>query len=186
MVESSSLSSFEIYHAIPFWLVKVLLRNQLIILWDFHCMLSFFSLLAFKFLSLFLTFVSLITTCLSVFFLEFILPGTVCLLYLVDYVLSHVRGVFSYYLFKYFLRSFLSSPSGTHIMQISVCLMLSQRCLRLSSFIFILFSIFCFTAVISTVLSSRSLIYSSASVILLLTSSVLFISVCSLVLLGLR
>ena len=113
-------------------------------------MLSFFSLLAFKFLSLFLTFVSLITTCLSVFFLEFILPGTVCLLYLVDYVLSHVRGVFSYYLFKYFLRSFLSSPSGTHIMQISVCLMLSQRCLRLSSFIFILFSIFCFTAVIST------------------------------------
>ena len=38
---------------------------------------------------------------------------------------------------------------------------------------------------ISTILSSRSLIYPSASVILLLiTSSVLFISVCSLVLLG--
>ena len=35
-------------------------------------------------------------------------PETLCFLDLVDYFLSHVRGVFSYYLFKYFLESFLS------------------------------------------------------------------------------
>ena len=55
-----------------------------------------------------------------------------------------------------------------------------------SSSHFILFSVFCFAAVISTILSSRSLIRSSASVILLLIPSTeLFICVCSLVLLGL-
>ena len=44
---------------------------------------------------------------------------------------------------KYFLRSFLSlSCSQTTIMQMLLCLMLSQRSLRLSSF-FILFSVFC-------------------------------------------
>jgi len=59
-----------------------------------------------------------------------------------------------------------------------VHLMLSQRSLRLSSFLLILFSIFCFMAMISTILSSRSLIHSSASVILLLIpSSVLFLYV---------
>ena len=49
--------------------------------------------------------------------------------------------------------------------------MLSQRSLRLSYLLFILFSIFCFAAMISTILSSRSLISSSASVILLLIPS---------------
>ena len=43
-----------------------------------------------------------------------------------------------------------------------------QRSLRLSSFLFILFSILCSATVISTILSSRSFICSSASVILLL------------------
>ena len=58
--------------------------------------------------------------------------------------------------------------------------------LRLSSFLFIVFPIFCSAAVISTILYSRSLIHSSASLILLLIPySVLFISVCSLVFLGL-
>ena len=74
------------------------------------------------------------------------------------YFLSHVREIFVYNLFKYFLRSFLFFPSGTPIMQMLVCLMLSQRSLRLSSFLFNLFSLFCSTAVISTILSSQSLI----------------------------
>ena len=126
-----------------------------------------------------LIFVSLITVCLHVFLLEVFLPGTLCFLYLVEYVLPHVREVFSYYLFKHFLRSSLSSSSGTPIMQMLVHLMLFQRSLGLSSFLFNLFSIFCSAAVISTFLSSRSFIHSSASVILLLIpSSVLFISVC--------
>ena len=65
-------------------------------------------------------------------------------------------------------------------MQILIHLMLPQRSLRLSSFFFfsIPFSIFYSVAVISAILSSRSLIHSSASVILLLIlSGVFFISV---------
>ena len=63
-------------------------------------------------------------------------------------------------------------------MQVLVHLMLSQRSLGLSSFLLILLSTFCSTAVIFTILSYRSLIHFSVSVILLLIpSSVLFISV---------
>ena len=56
---------------------------------------------------------------------------------------------------------------------------------RLSSFLFILFSIFCFAVLISAFLPSRSLIHFSASVILLLFLLVYCSSlfVCSLVLL---
>ena len=67
-----------------------------------------FSLVAFNALSLSLIFVSLVAVCLSVFLSEFILPGTLCFLDLVDYFLFHVQGVLSYYLFKYFLRAVLS------------------------------------------------------------------------------
>ena len=61
-----------------------------------------------------LVFVSLIIMCLGVFLgLSYlglsVLPG-------LGYFLSRVMEVFSHYLFKYFLRSFLSSPSGTSIM----------------------------------------------------------------------
>ena len=87
---------------------------------------------------------------------------------------------------------FFSSFSGTPKIQMLFHLMLSQKSLRLSSILFILFSLFCSLAVISTILSYSSLICSSASVILLLIPSrvflvsiiVLFITVfCSLVLL---
>ena len=70
------------------------------------------SLVAFTILSLCLIFVGLITVCLAVFLLGFILPGTLCLLDLADCFLSHICEVFSYYLFIYLL----SSPSGTRIM----------------------------------------------------------------------
>ena len=56
-----------------------------------------------------------------------------------------------------------------------MCLMLSQRSLRLSSFLFILFSIYCSVAEISTILSSRSFIHSSALVILLLIPSSVYL-----------
>ena len=87
--------------------------------------------------------IKLITMHLSLFLLGFILPGTPCFLDLVDYFLSHVWEVFRYSLFKYFLRSFLSSPSGTPIMQVLVCLMLFQRPLRLSSFHSFFYILFC-------------------------------------------
>ena len=55
---------FSIYHAILFWLVEFLLRNQLMILWEFpfFCCLLFFSC-CFNILYLSLIFVSLITVC---------------------------------------------------------------------------------------------------------------------------
>ena len=67
-----------------------------------------------------------------------------------------------------------------------VHLIWSQMSLRLSSALFILFILYCFSEVISTILSSSSLIHSSASDIPLLIHSgvflisviVLFVSVC--------
>ena len=73
-----------------------------------------------------------------------------------------------------FSDPFFFSYSGTPIIRMLVCLVLSQRSLRLSSILFILFTLFCFLAVISTILSSSSLIRSSASVTLLLIPSSVF------------
>ena len=110
------------------------------------------------------------------FLLGFILYGTLHFVDLSECSLSNVREVFSYNLFKDFLRFFLSLfSSGTPVMGMSVCLMLSQRSLRLSSILFFLFSLLCFAAVISTILSSTPLIPSSASVILLLILSRVFL-----------
>ena len=68
-----------------------------------------FSLVAFNILSLSLIFVSLINMCLGVLPFEFYSAwDSLCFLGLVDYFPSHVQEAFSYYLFKYFLRSFLS------------------------------------------------------------------------------
>ena len=75
-----------------------------------------FSFVAFNILSRPLIFVSLITMsqCVS----PWVYPSwdSLCFLNFADYFLSHVRKVFSYYLFKYFLRSLLSSPSETPIL----------------------------------------------------------------------
>ena len=80
------------------------------------CYLLFFLV---NILTLSLIFVSLITVCISVFLLRFVLLETLCFLDLVDYFLPHVREVFIYYLFKYFLRSFLSlffwDPYGANV-----------------------------------------------------------------------
>ena len=85
--------------------------------------------------------------------------------------LSHGREILAIMFSNIFSDAF-SSPSGTPIMLMSVCLILSQTVL------FILLSVFCFMAIISTTLSPSSLIHSSASVLLLLIpSSVFFISV---------
>ena len=66
-----------------------------------------FSLAAFNIFSLNLIFVSLINMRLGVFFLMFVLYRTLFFLDLGDYFFSHVREVFNYNLFKYFLRPFL-------------------------------------------------------------------------------
>ena len=82
-----------------------------------------FSLFAFNILSL--RFFSLITMSLGMFLLEFILPEALHFLDLGDCFLSSVMKFFSYHLFRYFLRSFLS-PCGPHIMRMLADLVLSQ------------------------------------------------------------
>ena len=95
-----------------------------------------------------------------------------------DYFLPHFREVFNYYLLKYFLMAFLlSSSCGTPMIRILRLLTLSQKSLRLSSFLLIIFSFFLSASFIYTILSSTSLILSSASIILLFVPSrVFFIS----------
>ena len=112
------------------------------------CYLSF-SPCAFNILSLSLILVSLITRCIGGYSHQYTSLGLSSLdkppwvypawdslpfLDLVDHSLSHVREVFSYYLLKYFLESFLSlsSPYGTPL----VHLMLSQKFLTLFFFFF--------------------------------------------------
>ena len=91
-----------------------------------------------------LIFVSLITMCLGVFLLGFILPGALCFLDLVDYFFSPVWEVFSSYLFKYFLRSFPSLFSFWDPYSVNVVLLMLSRALLgcfhfFPSFFYILF-----------------------------------------------
>ena len=132
-----------------------------------------FSLTAFNIFPLYLIFDSLINMCLGVFLLGFILYGTLWFLHWIDYFLYHIREVVNYNLFKYFLSLFLFflfffwDPYNSNVGAFNVV----PGSLRLSSILYILFSLFCSVVVISTILSSRSLIRSSASVILLLIPS---------------
>ena len=67
-----------------------------------------FSLAAFNNFSLSLIFANLITVCLGVFLPVYPVWDSLHFLDLGGYFLSHVREVFDYNLFKYFLGSFLS------------------------------------------------------------------------------
>ena len=87
---------------------------------------------------------------------------SLCLLDLTDYFLFHVgkfSTIISSKIFSY--PFFFSSSSGTPIIRMLVLLILSQKSLRLSSVLFILFTLFSSSEVISTILSSSSLIHSS-------------------------
>ena len=88
--------------AIPSWLEKFW-EFQLIAWWEFLCVIF----VIFPLLLL----IYLIYVFLSVLVCSSLALSCLCFLDLVEYLLSHIREVFSYYLFKYFLRSFLSSFS---------------------------------------------------------------------------
>ena len=137
-----------------------------------------FSLAAFNIFSLCFIFDSLINMCLGVFLLGFILYRTLCASWTWLTISFPILGMFSTIISSniFSVPFFFSSSSGTPIIQMLVHLILSplsqtQRSLRLSSILFILFSLFCSAVVISSILSSRSLIRSSVSVILLLIPS---------------
>ena len=111
--------------------------------------------------------------CLGMFLLRFILYET--LLAFLNWVanslpiLAKILTIISSNIFSYPL---LLSSSGTPMIQM-LYLMLSQRSLRLLSFLFILF--FCSASFISTILSSSSLVCPSASVILLVVPTSVFL-----------
>ena len=145
----SPFSTLNIF-CLSLWPAEFLLKDQLLSIWGFPCMLLVASPLLI--LSLCLTFVSLISMCLGVFLLGFILYGTLCLM---DLIISFsMLGKFSTIISsKIFSYPFIfSSSSGSPIIQILVHLMWSQRSLRLSSALFILFTLFCSSQVTSTIL----------------------------------
>ena len=145
-----------------------------------------FSLVAFNILSLSLIFVSLITMCLSVFLLGFILPGTLCAswtwLTISFPMFSKLSAIISSIFSQVLSLSLFSfwDPYNVNVGAFNVV----PESLRLLHCFSLFFSIFCSVAVISTILSSGSFIY-SASVILLLIPSSVCICLCSLVLLDL-
>ena len=115
---------------------------------------------------------------LGIFLLGFTLYGTLCPSWTwLTISFSMLGKFFNYNLFKTFFSYtfFISYSSGTPIIWMLVCLILFQRSLRLSSVLFILFTLFCFSEVISNILSSSSLIRPSASDILLLNASRVFL-----------
>ena len=169
LVVVSSVFSLSIYQAVPFWLVEFLLINQLITWWEFPYRWSS-SLADFHILSLPLIFVRLITMSLIVFLLGFILPGTLCAsrtwLTLSFSTLRAFSAIISSNTFSGSLS--LSSSLGTPIMRMLVHWLWFQRSLRLTSFVFLHSFFYILFCTISTILSSRSLIHFSTSVILLL------------------
>ena len=140
------------------------------------CVICCFSLAAFNICSLCLIFVNLINMCLGGVS-PWVYPvwDSLGFLGLGDYFFPH-REVFNYYLLKYFLMVFLFVFFfWTPMIQMLGCLTLSQRSLRLSSFLLIHFSFFLYISFISTILSSASLILSSASIFLLFVPSRMFL-----------
>ena len=136
-----------------------------------------FSLAAFDICFLCLIFVNLINMCLGVFHLGFILFGTLWVSWTWVIISFPILGKFSTIISSriFSWSFFLSSSSGTPMIQMLERLILSWSSLRLSSFLLIHFCFFLSDSFISTILSSMSLILSSASVILLFVASRVFL-----------
>ena len=101
---------------------------------------------------------------------------SLCFLDLDGYFLPHFREVFNYCLLNIFSWFFfLPSSSGTPMIRMLGRFILSWRSLRLSSFLLIHFSFSLCDSFISTILSSTSLILSSAPVLLLFVASRVFL-----------
>ena len=106
------------------------------------CVICCFSLAAFNICSLCLIFVNLINMCLGVFRLVFILFGTLWVSWTWVIISFPSLGKFSTIISSsiFSWSFFLSSSSGTLMTRTLGHLTLSQRSLRLSSFLLILFS----------------------------------------------
>ena len=120
------------------------------------CVICGFPLVAFNIYSLCLIFVNLINLCLGVFCLGFILFGTLWVSWTWVIISFPILGKFSTIISSsiFSWSFFLSSSSGTPMIQILWRLILSWRSLRLSSFLLIRFSFVLSDSLISTILSS--------------------------------
>ena len=98
------------YHAIPFWFVEFLLRNQLINSWEFPYMLFVIFPLLLLIFYLCLWFLSVWLLGVSQCGPPWVYPAwnSLYLRSLADYFLSDVREIFSYYLFKYLFSGRIS------------------------------------------------------------------------------
>ena len=136
-----------------------------------------FPLLLFNICSLSLIFVNLINMCLGVFLLGFILFGTPWVSWTWVIISFPILGKFSTIISSriFSWSFFMSSSSGTPMIRMLGHLTLSWRSLRLSSFLLIHFSFFLSDSFISTILSSTSLILSSASIIQVYVASRVFL-----------
>ena len=156
-----SFSILLIYCATPFEPIDFWLKNKLIGLQEFSCILfvEFPSLILISFSNLFhITYVVSWWVC-----LVFILYWTVCTSWIWCNFLSQVMEMFSYNVFKYIFSPFL-----TYLWIQMVCLMLSQKSIKLSSFLFFFFFFIFFTGSCATSLSSRIVTHSSVPFSLLL------------------
>ena len=111
------------------------------------CCLWFFPAV-FHIFSLCLIFINLINMCLMMFHLGFILFGILWVSWTWEAISFLILGKFSTIISSsiYSWPFFLSSSSGTPMIQMLRRLTLSQRSLRLSSFLLILFSFFVSTS----------------------------------------
>ena len=105
------------------------------------CVICCFSLAAFNIRYLCLIFINLINMCLGVFHLRFILFGTLWVSWTWVAISFPILGKFSTTVSSsiFSWSFFLSSSSRTPMIRMLGCLTLSQRSLRLSSFLLILF-----------------------------------------------
>ena len=124
------------------------------------CIVCCFSLAACNICSLCLIFINLINMYLGVFHLGFILFGTLWVSWTWVTISFPKLGKFSAVIFSsIFSWPFFLSSSGTPMIQMLGHFTLSQRSLRLSSFLLILFSFFLSASFISTIYLSPHLSY---------------------------
>ena len=115
--------------------------------------------------------------CLGMFLLRFILYGTLCTSWTGLTISFSMLGKFStiislkFFLIPFLFLFFFWDPYTSNVGVFDNV----PRFLRLSSVLFILFTLFCSSEVVSTILYSSSRICSSASVILLLIPSRVFL-----------
>ena len=120
-------------HSLLAWRVSIE-RSAVILMRNPLCVICCFSLAAFNICSLCLIFVNLINMCLGVFYLGFILFGTLLVSWTWVIISFPILGKFSTIISSsiFSWSFFLSSSSGTPMTQMLGHLTLSQRSLRLS------------------------------------------------------